>query len=83
MHLVNFHQAAQRRAVVCIIFLLDGAGLNPVELEIVHHETGHALVNLREEITRGGVECVVQVEDPVRDVFKISFGHPVSFVAAL
>src|SRR5258707_9713994 len=65
---VMVHQPAQGRAVPAEIVLLQPLGLRRVDLQQVADEGADALVDLVEQVARGRVERVVEIEDPAVDV---------------
>ena len=64
VHLVHLHQARQRRAELAIVGLLQMPRVLEGHAEIAGDELAHALVDLGEQIAVGGIERVVEIEDP-------------------
>ena len=62
------HEAAQRRAIALIIIFLQRPRRYPVKAEQVGQKQRDALVDLRPEIAIGGIERIVEIEDPGVDM---------------
>jgi hypothetical protein len=67
------HQALQRRAMIEIILLLQGARVLTRQAEQGRDVSRHVLVDLGEEIDMMRVQRVVEVEDPVTHMAEIGF----------
>ena len=64
VHLVDLHQARQRGAELPVVGLLQVPRILEGHAEIAGDELAHPLVDLAEEIAVGGIERVVEIEDP-------------------
>ena len=67
---VLVHQALQRRAVARVVVFLQRPRRHAVEAHQVGQEQRDPLVHLRPEPGVGGVERVVEIEDPRFDVVE-------------
>ncbi len=65
---VAAHQPRQRGAVLVEVAFLDPPRLGAVAADQPPDEFPHADVDEREEVGRGGVKAVVEIEDPAIDV---------------
>ena len=63
-HFVHLHQARQRRAELAVVGLLQMPRVLEGHAEVLGDEVAHALVDLGEEVAVGGIERVVEIEDP-------------------
>ena len=64
IHAVHLHQAGQRGAELAIVGLLQVAGVDERHAEEAGDELAHLLVDLGEQVALGGIERVVEIEDP-------------------
>ncbi len=64
LHVMLGHEAGERRAVLVVEVFLHLARRFRIEAEQILDEGAHPLVDLRKQIALGGVERVVEVEDP-------------------
>ena len=58
------HQPGQRRAVISKMLLLDAFGFSRFDAEQALDIGPHPLVDQREQAGGGGIEAVVEIEDP-------------------
>jgi hypothetical protein len=64
VHAMHLHQAGQSGAELAVVGLLQVPRVVVGHAEIAGDEFAHAPVDLREQVALGGIERVVEVEDP-------------------
>lgn len=69
------HQPVQRRAVLAVVGLLQPARLFEPEGETLLHKGRHPRFDLVEQGTRGGIERIVEIEQPRVYVPEIRTGE--------
>src|SRR5665647_1934056 len=62
--LVQLHKSGQRRSELVIVALLQVARVVQRHVEMLGDERAHAVIDLGEQITCGGIQRVVEIEDP-------------------
>ena len=75
------HQPGERRPMLVEVAFLNSPRLDRIAAEQALDIPAHALVDQLEQLARGRIEAIVEVEDPVADVGEAGI-HGVARLAA-
>ena len=64
VHLVDLHHAGERGAELPVVALLQMPRVGVRHAQEAGDELAHAMIDLGEQVALGGIERVVEVEDP-------------------
>lgn len=75
VQVVFMHQPGQRGAIKRPVMLAQMVGMGAVHAQSLHHEGGHADLDLIEQPRLGWIKRVVEVKDPIGDMSEVLCRH--------